>query len=406
MNELRPRPAPSGAGPRIPRNIIILGFVALASGFGQDLISPALPAYLALIGMSAASIGLIDGLLQGMTNLFRLVSGVLSDRLHNRKGLVFLGYALSSVARPLLAFAGGFAAVAGLRTLDGVGKGTKDAPRDALVADAALAGEHGRAFGFHRLVDTAGSVFGPLTASLLLLSLAPTLSTYRLIFLLAAIPGAIALVLIIFGVRDPEQPAPAKLAPQGRLPLLFWFFAIVTAFATLTRVNDALFLLRATDVGVPKAWVPMVFAGFTLVYAALAYPIGVWTDRLSSRLPVIAGGWAILSLVELGFGEHPKLVAVLGLYLGFGLFYALTEGSGRALVADFAPSALRGRAYAAYYTLTGVAAIAGGWGIGKLWTVMSPTFAFRLSAVGSFIAAVAFGALALRLRKKNVGGIL
>ena len=145
--------------PRIPRNVLILSFVALASGFGQDLITPVLPAYLALIGVSHAGIGLIDGVLQGATQVFRFVSGVLSDRFAARKRFVFLGYALSSVSRPLLALAGGFASALGLRLVDGIGKGVKDAPRDALVADSASSETRGRAFGFHRLVDTAGSVF-------------------------------------------------------------------------------------------------------------------------------------------------------------------------------------------------------------------------------------------------------
>lgn len=187
-----------------PRAILILGFVALASGFGQDLISSVLPGYLAMLAFSRADIGLIDGLLQGATNVFRFVSGFLSDRIQNRKGLVFFGYVLSSVTRPLLALTSTFFGVAALRMTDGVGKGMKDAPRDALVADAALTGASGRAFGFHRMIDTAGSVLGPLLAFGLLALLLPSLATYRFIFALAAIPGAIALGLIWFGVREPK----------------------------------------------------------------------------------------------------------------------------------------------------------------------------------------------------------
>ncbi|HJV32456.1 MAG TPA: MFS transporter, partial [Patescibacteria group bacterium] len=159
---------------RVPRNVLILSLVALASGFGQDLVTPVLPAYLAMIGIGHAGIGLIDGVLQGATQFFRFVSGVLSDRYAARKRFVFLGYALSSVARPLLAVSGGFASALGLRLIDGIGKGMKDAPRDALVADSAAAEARGRAFGFHRLIDTAGSVIGPLTAGAILLAMTPT----------------------------------------------------------------------------------------------------------------------------------------------------------------------------------------------------------------------------------------
>lgn len=200
--------------PKIPRNVLVLGFVALASGFGQDLITPVLPGFLALIGVSHAVVGLIDGLLQGTTSIFRFISGVLSDKFHNRKWFVLLGYALSSVARPLLALSGSVWPVAGLRLVDGAGKGMKDAPRDALVADSAQAERRGRAFGAHRLLDTAGSVFGPLLAAGLLLSLTPSLGTFRMIFALAAIPGLIALGLIFFGVREPEKKVVAAGTPR------------------------------------------------------------------------------------------------------------------------------------------------------------------------------------------------
>jgi MFS family permease len=385
--------------PRIPRNVLVLGLVALASGFGQDLISPALPAYLALLGVSHAGIGLIDGLLQGSTSLFRMVSGVLSDRFRDRKRFVFLGYALSSLARPLLAVAGGFGAILGLRVIDGVGKGTKDAPRDALVAESAASGERGRAFGFHRLIDTAGSVFGPLTASALLLALAPTLATYRLVFLLAAIPGAAALLLIAFGVRErrPETPVASK-AVAARLPTLFWLFTLASCLALLTKVNDALFLDRARDLGVASDLIPALFAAFTLVYALLSYPIGVWSDRVG-RLPLIGAGWLLLAAVEFGFSRAAGVASAIALLLAYGVFFALTEGSGRALIADLVPASSRGTAFAVYYTATGLAVIAGGFGLGRLWDVVSPAFAFSLSAAGSLAGGAAFLLLARKREK-------
>ena len=400
--------------PRIPRNVLVLAFVALASGFGQDLNTPVLPAYLVALGVSSAGIGLADGLLQGATNLFRFVSGVLSDRWRDRKRLVFVGYAFSSLARPFLALTGSFAPVAGLRLLDGVGKGTKDAPRDALVADSSAAAHLGRAFGFHRLVDTAGSVLGPLCATALLLALTPSLQAYRMIFLLSAVPGAVALALIWFGVREPKTVPPTApgsagatrggwhrtdiqrqssvtaAAPSAQpLPWQFWLFTVGITVAMATKINDSLFLLRAADVGVPRVWVPALFAGFTLIYALLSYPIGVWSDRFG-RLPFIAGGWLLLSAVELGFARNPSLFAALLLFAFYGLFYALTEGSARAMIADLAPPTMRGRAYAVFYTLTGVTAIAGGYWLGHLWDAFSPAAAFRLAAVGSLTAAAVF----------------
>lgn len=389
-----------GSTQKIPRNVLILGFVALASGFGQDLITPVLPAYLMLLGVSPAGIGLIDGLLQGMTSLFRFVSGVLSDRFQNRKRFVFFGYALSSVARPLLALAGTFASIAFLRAADGIGKGTKDAPRDALVAESADANASGRAFGFHRLVDTAGSVFGPLLAGAILLSLTPTLWTYRMIFALSVIPGLIALCLVWFGIREPSAPTAAAPKNVMRLPWLFWIFTIGSAVTMLTKVNDSLFLLRAQDAGMPRTGIPFLFAGFTLVYAACAYPIGIWSDRLG-KLPFIAAGWLLLAGVEWFFSRSPGISTAFVLFAAYGVFYALTEGTGRALIADIVPKELRGSAFAIFHTVIGVSVIAGGFGIGRIWDAVSPSFAFRIAAAGSFAGFLLFLFMILRMGKQK-----
>ena len=259
---------------RVSRNVIIVAFVALASGFGQDLITPILPGFLLALGLNKANIGLIDGLLQGTTSIFRFISGLLSDRLRNRKALVFFGYALSAISRPLLALTGSFASIAFLRIVDGAGKGTKDAPRDALIADSSE-GVSGRAFGFHRLVDTAGSVLGPLLASAILLLFTPALSTYRFIFAMAIAPGAVALALIYFGIKEPATREREKITTTKPLPWQFWLFAIAASIVMLTKVNDSLFLVRASDLGIASSYLPAIFAGFTLLYAALSYQIGI-----------------------------------------------------------------------------------------------------------------------------------
>jgi len=384
----------------IPRNILIVSFVALASGFGQDLISSVLPGYLVAIGLSRASIGLIDGLLQGTTSLFRFVSGLLSDRFHNRKSFVFLGYVLSSVSRPLLALTATFPWIAALRVVDGVGKGTKDAPRDALVADSSIPGQTGRSFGFHRLVDTAGSVLGPLAAAGLLFWLSPSLHTYRLIFALAVIPGLIALGLIYFGIKEPEKKT-KKAASFGQpLPWRFWFFVGAMTVVWLTKINDALFLVRAWDIGIPNQWIPVLFAGFTFLYAMLSYPIGIWSDRWG-KWPFITAGWFVLAAVEYGFAHNPAIPAALVLFAGYGLFYALTEGSGRAYIADLVSPESRGSAYAIFYTFIGVATILGGLFIGHLWDTSSPHDAFNVAALGTLFGACLL--LAIRPRAKSLG---
>lgn len=382
--------------PHLPRNVIIVAFVALASGFGQDLVAPALPGFLLALGATRGDIGLVDGLLNGATAIFRLVSGMVSDRLKDRKRLVFAGYAISSVARPLLALTGGFAAVVGLRIADGIGKGTKDAPRDALVADSS-ASIHGRAFGFHRLVDTAGSVLGPLVASTILITIGTSLANYRLIFALSAIPGIIALALIVWGIREPARTARARIVLRNSFPAAFWIFLAGTTIAMLTRVNDALVLVRAADGGVPQSWIPALFGGFTLLYALASYPIGIWSDRVG-RLPFLVGGWAVLAVAETGFALAGSESSVVAIFVLYGLFYALTEGSGRALISDLIPTESRGTAYAVFHAVTGAALILGGLGIGRIWDAWSFQAAFGIGAAGSACGALILSTLLFKPR--------
>ena len=384
---------------KIPRNIIIIAFVALASGFGQDLVSSVLPGYLLALGFSRAGIGLIDGLLQGTTSLFRFVSGVLSDKYRNRKTFVFLGYALSSISRPLIALATIFPWIAALRIVDGIGKGTKDAPRDALVADSSPKESTGRSFGFHRLVDTAGSVLGPLAAAGLLFWLTPSLQAYRIIFALAVVPGVVALALIWLGVKDPQKISAKVKVEKQPFPWRFWLFVAAMTIVWLTKINDALFLVRANDIGVPSQWIPVLFAGFTFLYALCSYPIGIWSDRWG-KWPFITAGWFVLAAVEFGFAHNPGLNAALALFAGYGLFYALTEGSGRAYIADLVKPESRGSAYAIFYTFIGLATIVGGFFIGHIWDTSSPHNAFQISAIGTLFGAAML--LLIRPKKKLV----
>jgi len=385
---------------KIPRNVLIVALVALASGFGQDMITPILPAFLITIGVSHAGIGIIDGLLQGTMSIFRFISGILSDKFQNRKWFIFFGYGLSSIARPLLALTGSFASVATLRTLDGAGKGIKDAPRDALVADSATAETRGRAFGFQRLIDTAGSVFGPLAAAGLLVLLTPSLQTYRIIFTLAIIPGIIALSLIFFGIKEPEKKKATLKNLSQPFSWQLWFFVIGMTIAMITKINDLLFLTRAHEIGISSTWLPVLFAGFTLVYALLSYPIGIWSDKIG-KLPLIIAGWLVLTLVEFGFAHETSITTALILFAFYGLFYALTEGSGRAIIADLVPPDARGSAYAIYNTFIGLAAIIGGYFIGKIWDTISPHYAFTISSYGSFIGFLILLTMFFISRKKS-----
>ncbi|KKR48580.1 MAG: Transporter, major facilitator family [Candidatus Magasanikbacteria bacterium GW2011_GWC2_40_17] len=390
--------------PKISRNVLIVAFVALFSGLGQDLITPVLPAYLLTLGIGHAGVGVIDGLLQGFTSLFRFVSGILSDRFRNRKFFIFLGYTFSSVARPILALTNSFAGIAILRSVDGVGKGMKDSPRDALVADSAAVEYRGRAFGFHRLVDTAGSVLGPLLAAAILFALTPSLHSYRLIFALAVIPGLIALSLIFFGIKEPENKMATVVKTNQSFPWQFWVFVLGMTLAMLTKINDSLFLIRAQDLGITARWIPVLFAGFTLIYAVLSYPVGILSDRFG-KMPFIMLGWLVLSLVELGFIFDSTIGVALILFAFYGLFYALTEGSARAIIADLVTVEARGSAYAIFNTFVGLAVIAGGFFLGKIWDNASPAYAFAFSSAGSLVGFLILLFLLWEGMRKKAAGI-
>jgi MFS family permease len=223
---------------------------------------------------------------------------------------------------------------------------------------------------------------------------------------LTAIPGAVALGLIVFGIKESHSVVTTKNQEPISKPGLswkFWIFTIGMTVAMLTKVNDSLFLLRSHSVGIPLAWTPVLFAGFTLVYALVSYPIGVWSDRFG-KLPFIASGWLILAIVEYGFSRDPSLAGALVLFACYGLFYALTEGSGRAFISDLVQPGARGTAFGIFYTLTGVAVIAGGYGLGKIWDKAAPETAFAVAAVGSLLGFILFASLAFNKRTRSANG--
>ena len=384
---------------RIPRNVLVVAIVAFFSGLTQEMVTPVLPIFFTALGYGAAGIGLIDGLVTASANFFKIIAGYFSDRYRNRKGFVFLGYAFSAVARPLLAFVSGFGGAAGLRALDGIGKGIKDGPRDALIADATPKGSSGRVFGFHRVIDTMGSVAGPLIAAALLAG-SIGLESQRNIFALTAIPGVIALGLILFGIREPASNHSTGRVKVGKLPRLFWIFTLIAFLAAGTRTADGLLLLRSRGLGVPIVAVPLLYAFFHLVYASLSYPFGVWSDRIG-KLPMLVMGSCLLALVQAGFAVASGPLAPIVLFALYGVFFALTEGTNRAWISELVPANARATAYGVWNGAVGAAAVLSGIIIGGMWELWSPQIAFSFSAFGALLAAGLYGGLMRRIRIKT-----
>ena len=369
-------------------NVVALGWVAFFGGFGQDMIQPILPLfYSSVLGLNKEFIGLIEGSLMTVVSLMKIAAGYLSDFLGKRKAIVFVGYALSAAARFSLGLAGSGAAVFGLRITDGVGKGLKDAPRDALVASSAGKRKLGFAFGVQRTLDTLGSVAGPLLTFGLLRLWVDHPGKYQAIFFVAGVVAALTLVIIGLVVRERQGAVKKQRISLAVLRGPFAGFLAVMLLFTLGNSSDAFIILRAQDVGVAVVLIPVIYALFNLVSAAAAIPAGRLSDRIGRRR-VIACGWAVYAMAYLGFAmaSHPWMMWVL--YAFYGLFYALSEGAAKAMVAELVPEESRGTAYGLYNAAVGVMALPASLVAGLLWQRISPAAPFAFGAALAGLALI------------------
>ena len=373
----------------LSRNVVTLGWVAFFGGLAQDMIQPILPFfYASVLGLNKEFIGLIEGSLATVVSLMKIGAGYLSDALGRRKAVVFVGYALSAVGRFGLGFAASGVAAFGLRLTDGIGKGVKEAPRDALVAASAGTRKLGFAFGVQRTLDTLGSVAGPLITFVLLRFWITHPNKYREVFWVAGVIATVPLLIIGLLVRERRV---AVVKQRFSLTVLKGPFAgllAVMLLFTLGNSSDAFLILRAQNVGVADVQIPIVYAIFNLVSALAAIPAGKLSDRIGRR-SVISYGWAVYVLTYLGFSiaRAPWIVWVL--FSLYGLFYALTEGAAKALVAELVPEKDRGKAYGLYNASIGVMALPASVIAGALWTRVSPAAPFALGATLALMALIA-----------------
>ncbi|HET9452751.1 MAG TPA: MFS transporter [Gemmatimonadaceae bacterium] len=389
---------------RLGRTVIALGVVSFLTDASSEMIYPLLPVFLtATLGASATALGTIEGAAESTAALLKLASGWWSDRVRRRKPLVVFGYTLSSLARPLVALAQSSAQVLVIRLADRVGKGVRGAPRDALIADSVDPAIRGRAFGFHRAADHAGAVVGPLAAFVLLQGAGLDMRT---VFLLAAIPAAAAVVAVVFFVREPAPLLPAPRREAGShalnapLPRSFWYYLVILGVFTLGNATDAFLLLRAQQLGVPLALLPILWASLHVVKSATSTAGGALSDRVG-RLPSLVGGWAVFAMVYLGFGVATQQWHAWALFLAYGLYFALTEGPERALVADLVPAERRGTAFGWFNLTIGLGALPASVIFGVLWDSAGPRAAFGLGAALALIAALALAPLARRRQQQR-----
>jgi MFS family permease len=374
----------------LPKGVVALGLVSLTMDMSSEMIHSLLPVFLVtVLGASAMSVGFIEGIAEATASIAKVFSGVLSDWFGRRKPLVLLGYGMAALTKPLFPLATGIGAVLTARFLDRIGKGIRGAPRDALIADITPEAQRGAAYGLRQAMDTVGAFAGPLAAMGLM---ATSHDNFRLVFWVAVVPAVVCVLLIAFGVEEPEATRPAA---QPRFPITrenlaqlssrFWWVVAFAAVLTLARFSEAFLLLRAENVGLAATWVPMILIVMNVVYAASAYPFGRFSDNGSRRVLLV---WGVLFLIasDITLALAANVWAVgLGAAI-WGLHMGTTQGLLSALVADAAPADLRGTAFGVFNLVSGVALLAASVIAGGLWTLLGPAMTFYAGAAFSLVA--------------------
>lgn len=392
---------------RLPRNVLALSLVSLLNDTSSEIIYPLLPTFLFLaLGASPFAIGAIEGAAESTASILKLFSGYISDRFQKRKLLVFIGYALATLTRPFLAFAASWQQVLFVRLTDRVGKGIRGTPRDALLSLAVPPEKRGLAFGFNRAADHLGAVFGPIIASALLYFYAanaanPTKEEYKSVFLVASVPVILGLFVIIFLVKDEKvetgEKAKINFSLKG-FDANFKRFLFVIALFTLSNSTDAFLLLRARDAGIATAALPLLWMVLHVSKVISSLVGGNLSDKLG-RKKLIFSGWILYALVYAGFAFVDSAQQAWALFIIYGVYFGLSEGAEKALVADLVPAEKRGTAFGLYNLAFGVTVFPASLLIGALWSEFGATTAFLVSAVISVCAATIFLTVETDVRK-------
>jgi len=384
----------------IPRGIWVLGFVSLLMDTSSESIHALLPVYLvSVLGASTLTVGIIEGVAEATAAITKVFSGALSDWLGKRKFLAALGYGLAALSKPVFPLAHTVGWIAVARFVDRVGKGIRGAPRDALIADIAPPEVRGASFGLRQSLDTVGAFLGPLLAIVLMWL---SNDDYTLVFWVAVVPAFLSFGLIAGVVREPARPpakrtvrAPLSRAELGRLSSTYWIVVAIAAVFTLARFSEAFLILKAVSTGLPPAFAPAVMVLMNLVYALAAYPAGILSDKVD-RMVVLIVGFAFLIAADLVLGLTGSIAgAAVGVFL-WGLHMGLTQGLLATLIADTAPTELRGTAFGVFNLISGLALLAASVIAGELWDVIGPEATFL--AGGAFTALALLGLLATRYR--------
>jgi MFS family permease len=376
--------APRHALRSIPSGIWALGFVSMLMDISSEMIHALLPIYMVtVLGTSALSVGIIEGIAEATASVTKIFSGALSDWLGKRKALAVIGYGLAACTKPIFPLAGSLGWLVAARFVDRIGKGIRGAPRDALVADISPPHLLGASFGLRQSLDTVGAFLGPLLAIGLMWL---TADHFQAVFWVAVIPAFLSVGLLIVAVKEPVRPREKRLArmPLHRdelrlLPSPFWWIVAVAAVFTLARFSEAFLLLRAQSLDVRPGLIPGVLVLMSIAYSLSAYPVGVLADRVN-RLTLLGSGLVLLFVADIVLAFATNWTALgIGVVL-WGLHMGFTQGLFSALVAETAPEHLRGTAFGIFNLVTGLALLLASVIAGLLWDVAGPQGTFLVGA--------------------------
>lgn len=373
------------------KNVFIAGLVSLFMDISSEMIYPLLPIFLTtVLGASKATVGIIEGIAESTASILKVFSGWLSDRLGKRKFLMGIGYGVSVLSRPIMATSASWGEALTARFVDRFGKGVRTAPRDAIIADSVENNSLGKAFGFHRAMDTIGAVIGPAIAFLVL---AMFLNNFRLVFWLSVIPGVISVLLIIFFISEKRH-----TRQEAGLPKLtfkdfngdFKKYILVIAVFSIGNSSDAFLILRAENIGVSKELIPIIYLVFNLVYSLSSTPMGILADKIGMRKMILLG-FLFYAGIYAGLAFAANQFHIWGLFILYGLFKGMSEGAQRAYLASIAPPERKATAFGIYHTAVGLALLPASIIAGALWDKIGPEATFLYGTATGLTAFILFG---------------